>query len=40
MVEAVGIDPAGERRDVNADGSQGEPSCGHAAMVRRPIGEI
>jgi hypothetical protein len=38
MVEAVGIDTAGERRNVNADGSQSEPACENAPIGRRPIG--
>ena len=37
LVEAVGIDTAGQWRDVNADGSEGEPACVNAPMGRRPI---
>ena len=37
LVEAVGIDTAGQRRYVNADGSWSEPACVNAAMGRRPI---
>ena len=37
LVEAVGIDTAGQWRDVNADGSEGEPGCGNAPMGRGPI---
>ena len=36
--EAVGIDTAGERREVNADGSRSEPTCENAPMARRTIG--
>ena len=38
LVEAVGIATAGQRRDVNADGSRSEPACVNAPMGRRPIG--
>ena len=37
--EAVGIDTAGQRRNVNADGSQSEPACENAPMARRTIGK-
>jgi hypothetical protein len=37
LVEAVGIDTAGERRNVNADGSRSEPAGVNAPMGRRPI---
>jgi hypothetical protein len=39
LVEAVGIDTAGQRRNVNADGSQSEPTCENAPMARRTIGK-
>ena len=37
MVEAVGIDTAAERREVNADGSRSEPASVNAPMGRRTI---
>ena len=40
MVEPIGIDTAGQRRDVNAGGSQSEPPCENAAMVRRPVPHV
>lgn len=37
QIRANRIDTAGQRRNVNADGSRSEPCCENAPMVRRPI---
>ncbi len=36
LVEAVGIDTAGQRRNVNADRSRSELSCVHARLKKNP----